>query len=141
MIRSRWFWAMNSRGSPWRPAGSRGEEAASAAGFAAFLPLPFAAALATPRPYPSPASVQWLDQQLVLGGTGAEVGHHRHVDQLGEEFLVALDRPVADLDHDRAVDRAGDHLGGAAGDRLRFLELAAAGVDHVGQALQHPVAP
>src|SRR6478752_3277682 len=115
MIRSRWFWAMNSRGSPWRPAGSRGETDASAAGSAAFFPLPFAVALATPRPYPSrwadmsslarhigpsAPSVQGLDEQLVLGGAGAEVGHHRHVDELGEEFLAALDRAVADLAQD-----------------------------------------
>src|SRR4051812_16955765 len=110
MIRSRWFWAMNSRGRPWRPAGRRGEEAGSALG-ASFFPLPFfAAAFAMPRPYPSRSadksprgrhfdgrrSVERLNQQLVLGGAGAEVGHHRHVDQLGEEFLVALDRAVAD---------------------------------------------
>src|SRR5215213_8871841 len=122
MIRSRWFWAMNSRGSPWRPAGSRGEAAVSGAASAAFLAL---FALATPRPYPSRSapksaqarvthlrlpSVKRLDQQLILGRAGAEVGHHRHVDELGEKFLVALDCPVANLAHDRPVDRSGHHL-------------------------------
>src|SRR6478735_5675914 len=112
MIRSRWFCSMNSRGSPCRPAGRRGEAPAGAESVA----LPSCAApLAMDRRY---SLAQRLDQQLVLGSARAEVGHHRHVDELGQEVLAALDAAFFDLAENRAVDRAGDNFGGAAGDRV-----------------------
>src|SRR5262245_60441993 len=83
---------------------------------------------------------QRLDQQLVLGGAGAEVGHHRHVDELGEEVVAALEAAGVDLCRDRAVDRAGDDFGGAAGDLSRLLQLTATAVEDVGEALQDAVA-
>src|SRR6476469_5748339 len=134
MIRSRWFCSMNSRGRPCRPAGSRGEAPAGAESVA----LPFCAApLATQRRY---SLAQRLDQQLVLGGARAEVGHHRHVDELGQEVLTALKAAVFDLAEDRAVDRPGDYFSGAAGDGIGLLQLLAATVEDVGKALQGLVA-
>src|SRR5262245_34396842 len=127
MIRSRWFCAMNSRGNPWRPAGNRGEEPAGAASFFAFFPscaVPFA----THRRYPL---AQRLDQQLVLRRARTQVRHHRHVDELREKVVAALDGAGLDLRRYGAVDRAGDDFGGAAGDLPGLLELLAAAVEDV----------
>src|SRR6478609_4773923 len=135
MIRSRWFWVMNSRGRPWRPAGSRGEASAGGVGsppafaltrFVAPFAVPFAMQSTIPETVGVKALAQRLDQQLVLGRPRAEVGHDRHVDQLGQEVFAAFDAAAFDPGEDGAVDRPGDDFGRAAGDRVGLLQLLAA---------------
>src|SRR5436305_10034458 len=135
---------MNSRGKPCRPAGRRGEapvggDAESLApAVAASFALPFCAApFATNRRY---SLMQRLDQQLVLGRARAQVRHHRHVDELGQEVIAALQATGSDAAEQGPVDGPCDDFRGAARNPLGMLELIAAAVKDVGQVLQRPVA-
>src|SRR3954453_10828149 len=89
MIRSRWFWVMNSRGRPCLPAGRRGGApvggvASSAFAFSPLTPR-FAVPLATDRPYPRHGSA---------GGEFRALGPWSRVDRWIESTRTPAGRVV-----------------------------------------------